>query len=213
MRPQLCDEAMRLGRMLAGLAPDEAEVHGLVALMEIQASRLRARTGPDGEPVLLLDQDRARWDQLLIRRGLAALDRADGAAAAPPGPIALQAAIAACHARARTAGGHRLGARSPTSTTSSPRCTPVPGRRAQPRGRASRWRSGPAAGLEIVDAAARRAGARELSPAAERARRPPVQARAARRGAGRVRARRGLTRNEREKTFLLGRAAASATRN
>ena len=102
MRPALCEEALRLGRILAGLAPDEPEVHGLVALMEIQASRIGARTGPSGEPVLLLDQDRARWDQLLIRRGLAALTRAE-ALSGVPGPYALQAAIAACHARARTA--------------------------------------------------------------------------------------------------------------
>jgi predicted RNA polymerase sigma factor len=102
MRPALCDEALRLGRILAELMPQEAEVHGLVALMEIQASRLRARTGPGGEPVLLLDQNRALWDQLLIRRGLAALDRAEHLGGAR-GPYALQAAIAACHARARTA--------------------------------------------------------------------------------------------------------------
>ena len=102
MRPQLCEEALRLGRILAELAPAEAEVHGLVALMEIQASRFGARTGPDGEPVLLLDQNRARWDQLLIRRGLAALKRAQ-ALGNEPGPHVLQAAIAACHARARTA--------------------------------------------------------------------------------------------------------------
>ena len=99
MRPQLCEEALRLGRILAGLAPDEPEVHGLVALMEIQASRARARTGPDGEPVLLLDQNRGLWDQLLIRRGLAALARAE-ALGGRNGPYALQAAIAACHARA-----------------------------------------------------------------------------------------------------------------
>ena len=102
MQPALCEEAMRLGRILAGLAPREPEVHGLVAVMEIQASRSRARTGPDGAPILLLDQDRSRWDQLLIRRGLAALERAESLARAP-GPYALQAAIAACHARARTA--------------------------------------------------------------------------------------------------------------
>jgi RNA polymerase sigma factor (sigma-70 family) len=101
MRPQLCEEALRLGRILAGLAPKEPEVHGLVSLMEIQASRLRARIGPSGEPVLLLDQDRARWDQLLIHRGLAALQRAEELGGAS-GPYALQAAIAACHARART---------------------------------------------------------------------------------------------------------------
>lgn len=102
VRPALCEDAMRLGRVLAELAPQEPEVHGLVALMEIQASRLRARVGAGGEPILLLDQDRARWDQLLIRRGLAALRRAEELGGAA-GPYALQAAIAACHARARTA--------------------------------------------------------------------------------------------------------------
>lgn len=104
-RPALAEEALRLGRILAELAPDEAEVHGLLALMEIQASRLRARTNSSGEPILLLDQDRARWDHLLIRRGLAALERAEALAAAARGlgVYTLQAAIAACHARARTA--------------------------------------------------------------------------------------------------------------
>jgi RNA polymerase sigma-70 factor, ECF subfamily len=100
-RPQLCDEALRLGRILAELAREEPEVHGLVALMELQASRLAARRGPDGEPVLLLEQNRGRWDQLLIRRGLAALERAQ-APGVERGPYVLQAAIAACHARART---------------------------------------------------------------------------------------------------------------
>jgi predicted RNA polymerase sigma factor len=99
MRPDLCREALRLGRVLAGLAPAEPEVHGLVALMEIQSSRLAARTGPAGEPVLLLDQDRARWDRLLINRGLAALARAEELGGGR-GPYVLQAAIAACHARA-----------------------------------------------------------------------------------------------------------------
>jgi RNA polymerase sigma factor (sigma-70 family) len=99
MRPALCEEAMRLGRLLAGLVPGEPEVHGLVALMEIQASRLPARHGPSGEPVLLPDQDRRRWDRLLIRRGLAALTRAESLPA-PIGPYTLQAGIAACHARA-----------------------------------------------------------------------------------------------------------------
>src|SRR5262249_43507435 len=102
MRPALCQDALRLGRILAGLLPDEPEVHGLVALMELQASRAGARTGPSGEPVLLLDQDRSRWDRLLIRRGLAALARVHELKGAS-GPYALQAAIAACHARARTA--------------------------------------------------------------------------------------------------------------
>ena len=102
LRPELCDEALRLGRILAELMPDEAEVHGLVALMEIQASRSAARIGPAGEPVLLLDQDRGRWNRLLIQRGLFALERAESLAASP-GQYALQAAIAACHARAVTA--------------------------------------------------------------------------------------------------------------
>ncbi len=101
-RPALCEEALRLGRVLAGLAPGEPEVHGLVALMELQASRLRARTGPAGEMVLLQDQDRARWDRVLVGRGLAALARAEASGEAL-GPYALQAAIAACHARAATA--------------------------------------------------------------------------------------------------------------
>jgi RNA polymerase sigma-70 factor (ECF subfamily) len=111
MRPALCEDALRLGRILAGLAPDEPAVHGLVALMEIQASRIHARTGPTGEPILLADQDRTRWDHSLIRHGLAALQRAEelhakksreGQPAAAQSPYALQAAIAACHARANT---------------------------------------------------------------------------------------------------------------
>jgi predicted RNA polymerase sigma factor len=102
VRPELCEEALRVGRILAGLAPTEPEVHGLVALMEIQASRLTARIGPSGEPILLLDQNRARWDRLLIRRGLAALERAERLGGSL-GPYALQAGIAACHARATTA--------------------------------------------------------------------------------------------------------------
>ncbi len=104
MRPALCEDALRLGRVVATLVSDEPEVHGLVALMEIQASRTRARTGPGGEPILLLDQDRSRWDLVLIRRGLAALARAEALARSglrPLGPYSLQAAIAACHARAR----------------------------------------------------------------------------------------------------------------
>ncbi|MGZ6641338.1 MAG: RNA polymerase sigma factor [Solirubrobacteraceae bacterium] len=102
MRPALCEDALRLGRIVAGLMPREPEVHGLVALMEIQASRARARTGPGGEPILLLDQDRGRWDRLLMARGIAALGRAERLGG-EFGPYALQAAIAACHARARTA--------------------------------------------------------------------------------------------------------------
>jgi len=102
IRPSLCEEALRLGRILAALAPAEPEAHGLIALLEIQASRTRARLGPGGEPVLLLEQDRSRWDLLLIGRGLKALERAE-ASRGPLGPYGLQAAIAACHARARTA--------------------------------------------------------------------------------------------------------------
>jgi RNA polymerase sigma-70 factor, ECF subfamily len=102
MRPALCEDALRLGRILAGLAPNEPEVHGLLALMELQASRAAARVGPGGAPILLLEQNRARWDQLLIRRGLAGLERATELGGAE-GPYALQAAIAACHARAKTA--------------------------------------------------------------------------------------------------------------
>src|SRR5262249_14129362 len=101
MRPALCEDALRLGRVLAELAPQEPEVHGLVALMEIQSSRARARTGPGGEPILLFDQTRMLWDRLLIRRGLAALTRAESLEA-PVGPYLLQASIAACHARAQT---------------------------------------------------------------------------------------------------------------
>ena len=102
LRPALCEDALRLGRILAECVPEQAEVHGLVALMEIQASRSRARVGPGGEPILLLDQNRAQWDQLLIRRGLVALERVERLGTTP-GPYAIQAAIAACHARALTA--------------------------------------------------------------------------------------------------------------
>jgi len=149
MRPALCEDALRLGRILAELIPHEAEVHGLVALMEIQASRSHARIGPSGEPVLLLDQDRARWDQLLIRRGLAALERAEGLGGAR-GPYALQAAIAACHARARTA-----------EATDWPRIASLYDELSEiapspvvelNRAVAVAMASGPAAGLEIVDA-------------------------------------------------------------
>ena len=132
MRPALCEDAMRLGRILAELVPTEPEAHGLVALMEIQASRARARTGPGGEPVLLFDQDRARWDQLLIRRGLAALDRA-AKLDQPMGPYVLQASIAACHARARNAGGDRL-APDRRAVRAAGAAGPVAGDRAEPRG-------------------------------------------------------------------------------
>jgi len=150
MRPALCEEALRLGRILAELTPQEPEVHGLVALMEIQASRAAARVSPTGEPILLLDQDRARWDHLLIGRGLVALERAAKLTAAAPGPYALQAAIAACHARANT-----------PEATDWPRIvnlyvelaklTPSPVVELN-RAVAVSMASGPAAGLELIDA-------------------------------------------------------------
>ena len=154
MRPALCEDALRLGRVLAELAPREPEVHGLAALMEIQASRSGARTGPSGEPILLLDQNRARWDQLLISRGLAALIRSEKLRAGNDdgrqGPYALQAAIAACHARART----------PEETdwaqivalySELARLTPSPVVELN-RAVALAMAFGPAAGLELVDA-------------------------------------------------------------
>jgi len=149
VRPALCEEALRLGRILAELAPQEPEVHGLVALMEIQASRLGARVGPSGEPVLLLDQNRARWDHLLIRRGLAALVRAERLTE-ERGPYVLQAAIAACHARARTGDQTdwvriaelyaELAARTHSPVVELNRAVAVA------------MAHGPAAGLELVDA-------------------------------------------------------------
>jgi RNA polymerase sigma-70 factor (ECF subfamily) len=148
VRPALCEEALRLGRILAELAPREPEVHGLVALMEIQASRLRARVGPAGEPVLLLDQNRARWDWLLVRRGLAALARAESLGGAL-GPYALQAAIAACHARARVAeetDWPRIAALYDALAALSP--SPVVELN---RAVAIAMAFGPAAGLELVD--------------------------------------------------------------
>jgi RNA polymerase sigma factor (sigma-70 family) len=148
MRPALCDEALRLGRILAELAPREAEVHGLVALMEIQSSRARARVGPDGAPVLLLDQDRARWDQLLIRRGLAALERA-GDTGQGLGPYGVQAAIAACHARARTAADTDWG-RIAALYDALAQLTPSPIVELN-RAVALSMAFGPAAGREVVD--------------------------------------------------------------
>jgi len=148
MRPALCEDALRLGRILAELAPQEPEVHGLVALMEIQASRSKARVGPSGEPILLLEQDRSHWDQLLIRRGLAELDRAekfDGMR----GPYALQAAIAACHARALTAAETdwaRIAALYEVLTQIAP--SPVVELN---RAVALAMAFGPAAGLELID--------------------------------------------------------------
>jgi RNA polymerase sigma factor (sigma-70 family) len=149
LRPSLCEEALRLGRILAELAPREPEVHGLVALMEIQASRSRARVGPSGEPVLLLDQNRAHWDHLLIGRGLMALERA-AKLGAVPGPYRLQAQIAACHARARTAE-ETDWARIVEIYGDLARIAPSPVIELN-RAVAVAMASGPAAGLELVDA-------------------------------------------------------------
>src|SRR5947199_10555974 len=149
VRPELCEEAIRLGRILAELAPTEPEVHGLVALMEIQASRLSARIRPSGEPVLLLDQDRARWDRLLIRRGMAALERAERHGGAL-GPYALQAGIAACHARATTAADTDW-ARIVALYDAVAQLAPSPVVELN-RAVAVGMAFGPAAGLELVDA-------------------------------------------------------------
>jgi predicted RNA polymerase sigma factor len=207
IRPQLCEEALRLGRILAELAAGEPEVHGLVALMEIQASRFAARIGATGEPILLLDQNRARWDQLLVRRGLAALARAEAQAQGRElGPYALQAAIAACHARARTA-----------EATDWARIVALYGALAKitaspvvelNRAVALAMLSGPAAGLELIDALASEPTlkAYHLLPSVrgdllfklhrlEEARAEFERAAA-------------LTRNEREREFLINRAAA-----
>ena len=154
MRPALCEDALRLGRILAELAPQEPEVHGLVALMEIQASRSRARVGPLGEPILLLDQNRALWDQLLISRGLAALGRSEQLRArnhgGTPGPYTLQAAIAACHARARTPE-QTDWAQIVTFYAELARLAPSPVVELN-RAVALAMAYGPAAGLELVDA-------------------------------------------------------------
>jgi RNA polymerase sigma-70 factor (ECF subfamily) len=207
VRPALCEDALRLGRVLAGLAPDEPEVHGLVALMEIQASRLHARVGPQGEPVLLLDQDRARWDQLLIRRGLAALERAEALGGAL-GPYALQAAIAACHARARAAAQTdwtRIAALYDALAQVEP--SPVVELN---RAVAVAMAFGPAAGLEVVDALTSEPSLRgyHLLPSV----RGDLLAKLGRFDEAREEFQRAasLTRNARERTLLLERAAASA---
>ena len=205
VRPALCEDALRLGRILAELM-NEPEVHGLVALMEIQASRLRARVGPSGAPILLLDQDRARWDRLLIRRGLAALERAE-AFGGSLGPYALQAAIAACHARAPRA-----------EETDWTRITALYDALAQlapspvvelNRGVAYGMAFGPAAGLEIVDPLM-------SEPALERYHllasvRGDLLARLGRFAEARAELERAaaLTRNARERELLLARAAAA----
>jgi RNA polymerase sigma factor (sigma-70 family) len=207
LRPALCEDAIRLGRILAGLAPREPEVHGLVALMEIQASRTAARTGPSGEPILLLDQDRSRWDRLLIRRGLAALELAESLGGTP-GPYTLQAAIAACHARAHTAGEtdwHRiaelygvLARRAPSPVVELNRAVAV--------GMAY----GPAAGLELIDTLTGHPALKSyhLLPSV----RGDLLERLGRGAEARAEFERaaGMTRNARERTLLLDRAKACA---
>ncbi len=205
MRPALCEDALRLGRILAELAPNEPEVHGLVALMEIQASRSGARTGPKGEPILLLDQDRARWDQLLIRRGLAALQHAEKIGSAS-GPYALQASIAACHARARTAAEtdwRRIAALYDTLARLMP--SPIVELN---RAVALAMAFGPATGLELIDSLASEPSlkAYHLLPSVrgdflfKLGRFREAQAEFERAAA--------LTRNARERAFLLDRAQA-----
>ncbi len=209
MRPGLCEDALRLGRMLAELEPREPEVHGLVALMEIQASRSGARVGPSGEPILLLEQNRARWDQILIRRGLAALERAEQLGGAL-GPYALQAAIAACHARART-----------PEETDWPRLAALYDALAQlapspivelNRAVAVGMAFGPAAGLEVVDPLSSEASLRNyhLLPAV----RGDLLAKLGRNDEAAAQFRRaaGLTRNLRERELLLERADGCAQR-
>jgi RNA polymerase sigma-70 factor (ECF subfamily) len=205
MRPALCEEALRLGRILAQLLTNEPEVHGLVGLMEIQASRSAARTGPSGEPVLLLDQDRARWDQLLIRRGLTALDRAEELGGAQ-GPYALQAAIAACHARARTpeeTDWSRIAALYAALADVVP--SPVVELN---RAVAVSMAFGPAAGLELVDQLTSALAGYHLLPSV----RGDLLAKLGRFAAAREEFERAasLTRNQRERTLLLSRAAACA---
>jgi predicted RNA polymerase sigma factor len=208
VRPSLCEEALRLGRILAGLAPGEPEVHGLVALMEIQASRLHARVAPDGAPILLLDQDRARWDHLLIRRGLAALDQAEKTADGQRGPYALQAAIAACHARAHRAE-ETDWARIVALYDVLARMTPSPVVELN-RAVAVSMASGPAAGLEIVDALREEPALKSyhLLPGV----RGDLLFKLDRKAEARAEFERAaaLTRNERERALLLRRAAESA---
>jgi RNA polymerase sigma factor (sigma-70 family) len=207
MRPALCEDALRLGRILAELMPHEPEVHGLVALMEIQASRARARVGPSGEPVLLLDQDRARWDHVLVRRGLAALERAEAMGGAP-GPYTLQAAIAACHARARTAA-ETDWPRIAALYDALARLAPSPVVELN-RAVAVAMASGPAAGLELVDALTREPSlkAYHLLPSV----RGDLLAKLGRFAEARAEFERAasLTRNARERSLLLERAAACA---
>jgi predicted RNA polymerase sigma factor len=209
VRPALCEDALRLGRILAELEPDEPEVHGLVALMEIQASRLRARVGPSGEPILLLDQDRALWDGLLIQRGLAALDRAEALSGALR-PYTLQAAIAACHARARTpeeTDWTRIAALYDALAQLAP--SPVVELN---RAVAYAMTFGPAEGLAIVDALAPdpALASYHLLPAV----RGDLLAKLGRGDEARAEFERAatLTRNARERDLLLERAAAAQNR-
>jgi predicted RNA polymerase sigma factor len=207
VRPALCAEAQRLGRILAGLLPDEPEVLGLLALMELQASRLSARAGPDGAFVPLTEQNRARWDQLLIHRGLEALARAEALGGAD-GPYALQAALAACHARAHKAGDtdwpriaglyDRLAIALPSPVVELNRAV------------AHSMAYGPEAGLKLVDELANAAVLRNYAPLS--AARGDFLFRAGRldEARGEFEAAADLTRNEREKAFLLARAAACA---
>jgi RNA polymerase sigma-70 factor, ECF subfamily len=205
VRPALCEDALRLARIVAQLMPSDAEVHGMVALLEIQSSRLRARVGPSGEPVLLLDQDRGRWDQLLIRRGLVALERAETLGAGL-GPYTLQAAIAACHARARTA-----------AETDWPRIAGLYGALAQltpspvvelNRAVAIAMAFGPAAGLELADTLTSDPSLKgyHLLPSV----RGDLLAKLGRADEARAEFERAasLTRNARERELLLARAAA-----
>jgi RNA polymerase sigma factor (sigma-70 family) len=208
MRPGLCEDALRLGRILAGLVPNVAEVHGLVALMEIQASRIRARVGPKGEPILLLDQDRARWDHMLIRRGLAALRRAEELAGGL-GPYALQAAIAACHARARTAS-QTDWARIAALYDALAQLMPSPIVELN-RAVAVAMAFGPSAGLEIIDAIASEQSlkAYHLLPSV----RGDFLFKLGRHAEARSEFQRAasLTQNAREREFLLGRAQACSS--
>jgi RNA polymerase sigma-70 factor (ECF subfamily) len=207
MRPALCDDALRLGRILAELVPQEPEVHGLVALMEIQASRSKARVAPSGEPILLLDQNRARWDQLLIRRGLTALERAAKLGGAQ-GPYALQAAIAACHARARVpdeTDWSRIVALYGQLATVAP--SPVVELN---RAVALSMAVGPAVGLELVDALTKEPALEgyHLLPSV----RGDLLKKLCRFGEARGEFERAasLTRNARERDLLLARARACA---
>lgn len=207
MRPELCEDALRLGRILVGLVPGEPEVHGLVALMEIQASRSRARVGPSGEPILLLDQDRARWDHVLVRRGLAALERAEQLGGAS-GPYPLQAAIAACHARARTAD-ETDWARIAALYESLGRLMPSPVVELN-RAVAVAMAFGPAEGLQLVDALRSEPSLEKyhLLPSV----RGDLLAKVGRSEEARAEFQRAasLTRNARERELLLERASACA---